>query len=91
MSSVLTDRELLNLAMEPGAVLRFKRDTHFMILFVFACVLGCLHFEQGHQEGERGFRALVFVYAIWMKSVFASASCCIVKRHCADRYCRGTN
>ena len=40
-----------------------------------------LHFEQGHQERKRRFRSLVFVDAIGMKSVSATACCCVIERN----------
>ena len=56
-------------------------DTHSMKLLVIACHFGRLHIEQSHQKGERGFRSLIFIYTIGMKSIPASARRWIVKRH----------
>ena len=49
----------------------------------FFCVghIGSLHFEQGHQERKRRFRSLIFVYAVGMKAVAASARGYVVKRN----------
>ncbi len=50
-----------------------------MVRFVCTCYFGRLHFEQSHKERERGFSSLIFVRAIRVKSVFASACHWIVK------------
>jgi len=51
-----------------------------MLTIKFVYCLGCLHFKQRHQERECGFRSLIFIHAIGVKSVPATASGCIVKR-----------
>ena len=75
-------RAIESSAMSAGWILNSKRRHSFPDTVVSALGhVGCLHFEQGHQERERRFRSLVFIDAIGMKSVSASAGCCIVERH----------
>ena len=52
-----------------------------MIQFVCTCHFGCLHFEQSHEERKRRFSSLIFIHAIWVKPIFASACHYIVKRN----------
>ena len=59
----------------------FKGNTHFLLHFIFVGHFRTLHFEERHQERKRGFRSLVFIYAIGMKPVSAAACRWIVKRY----------
>ena len=43
-------------------------------------------FQQGRGEGQRGFRALILIYAVNMQSVSATARLGIVKRNARDRF-----
>ena len=56
-----------------------KGNTHFLVKFVYVGHFLCLHFEKGHQERKCRFRALIFIYAVGMKTVLASARCSIVE------------
>src|SRR5579862_1421894 len=56
-------------------------DAHFLVRCFCAWFGRGLRIKQRHQERERGFRSLVLVDAIRMKSVFASACLGIVERH----------
>ena len=72
--------ESMNPAMKPGYY-QIQEGHSFHDVVLCTWLSGCLHVKQGHQEGERRFRSLVFIYAIWMKSVLASACCRVVERH----------
>ncbi len=56
-----------------------KGNAHFLVKFVYVGHFLCLHFEKGHQERECRFRALIFIYAVGMKTVPASTRRNIVK------------
>ncbi len=56
-----------------------KRNTHFLVKFVYVGHFPPLHFEESHQERKRRFRALIFVHSVRMKPIPASACRSVVK------------
>ena len=58
-----------------------KGDTHFLVRFFCVGYFRSLYFQERHEERKRRFRSLIFIYAVGMKSIFASARCGIVKRY----------
>ena len=42
--------------------------------------LRVLHIEERHEEGDGGFRSLIFVHAIRMKAISAASGDCVVER-----------
>src|ERR1017187_1239595 len=57
----------------------FKRGAHFRKELFSICCLGCLQFEQRHQERERRLRSLVFVHPVRMKAVSTTASYWVIE------------
>src|ERR1039457_2211967 len=67
--------------MPPQGYLDSNRDTHFLVQFLYVWHFYTLHFEESHQEGKRRFGSLIFIYAIWMKSVSTATCGCVIQRN----------